>query len=405
MANRARSTHGGARARASAVAGWPAGAGGRARSSSPSCSASTAPITATATAILAPVSSARKRRGHLEVAEDLRRREASRVRISLSRSGSTEASPSSVVTMIGKKQTSAMTTSLGSMPEAEPDHEQRRDDDDRDRLRRDQQRIDGAAEGRREVDRDRAAQRRRRPRRAMPSRTSRPVTSEVVPQQAAVVPQRRGDLVGRGEDRAGRARRAARTAPRSRAGPASSGARAARSCAPSRRDPQGGQRAFAQRDDVGVGAPARAWQRNLDLGHDAPGARREDDDAVAEHHRLLDVVGDEHDRARGSRASASSSQRCISARVIASSAANGSSRASTGLPDSSVRRNDDTLAHAARQLRGPGCVRTRRGRARRTADGPAARAASRDAPARPQRAGRRCRARSATASSRSRWGM
>ena len=42
---------------------------------------------------------------------------------------------------------------------------------------------------------------------------------------------------------------------------------------------------------------------------------------------------------RGSRSSASASQRCICARVSASSAPNGSSRHSTGRPASSVRRN------------------------------------------------------------------
>jgi hypothetical protein len=41
---------------------------------------------------------------------------------------------------------------------------------------------------------------------------------------------------------------------------------------------------------------------------------------------------------RGERPSASSSQRCTSTRVSASRAANGSSKARTGLPDSSVRR-------------------------------------------------------------------
>ena len=42
---------------------------------------------------------------------------------------------------------------------------------------------------------------------------------------------------------------------------------------------------------------------------------------------------------RGSRASVRESQPCISPRVIASSAPNGSSRQSTGFPESSVRRN------------------------------------------------------------------
>ena len=46
----------------------------------------------------------------------MRRRVASKVRISLISSASTAANPASVVTTMGKKDTSAMTTSLGPMP-------------------------------------------------------------------------------------------------------------------------------------------------------------------------------------------------------------------------------------------------------------------------------------------------
>ena len=90
---------------------------------------------------------------------------------------------------------------------------------------------------------------------------------------------------------------------------------------------------------------------------------------------------------RGSRASAPASQSCISARVIASSAPNGSSRHSTGLPDSSVRSERHALAHAAREL-APGARRSKpsrpssansgaRARARRARDAPAMRSAQR----------------------------
>ena len=43
---------------------------------------------------------------------------------------------------------------------------------------------------------------------------------------------------------------------------------------------------------------ARPVQPNLDLGYDAARARRHDHDAVAEHHRLLHVVGNQDHGAR-----------------------------------------------------------------------------------------------------------
>ena len=56
---------------------------------------------------------------------------------------------------------------------------------------------------------------------------------------------------------------------------------------------------LAQRDDSRVGARrAGAAASTAQLGDDAAGPRGEDDDAVGEHERLLDVVGDEQDRAR-----------------------------------------------------------------------------------------------------------
>src|SRR4051794_9757890 len=81
----------------------------------PAHSPKTAPITATATAIFAPL----KKYGRAVGASTRRsvcRRLASRVRIIFSRSGSTERRPSSVLTVIGKKQISAMTASFGPIP-------------------------------------------------------------------------------------------------------------------------------------------------------------------------------------------------------------------------------------------------------------------------------------------------
>ena len=81
----------------------------------PACSANTAPITATATAIFAPVNTPGSAAGSSTCLK-IRVREASNVRISLISSGSTAASPASVVTTIEKNDTSAITTSLGRMP-------------------------------------------------------------------------------------------------------------------------------------------------------------------------------------------------------------------------------------------------------------------------------------------------
>ena len=65
---------------------------------------------------------------------------------------------------------------------------------------------------------------------------------------------------------------------------------------------------------------------------------REHGDAVAEEQRLLDVVRDEQHRLRLVRERAAPATPAARARVIASSAPNGSSSSSTSLPASSVRR-------------------------------------------------------------------
>ena len=58
---------------------------------------------------------------------------------------STEARPCTSPTAIEKKVKSATSTTFGVGPEAEPDHDERRERDDRQRLRGDHQRIDRAA--------------------------------------------------------------------------------------------------------------------------------------------------------------------------------------------------------------------------------------------------------------------
>ena len=229
-------------------------------------------------------------------------REASKVRISLIRSGSTPPSPASVVTTIEKNDTSAITTSLGRIPKPSHNDEHRREIGDRDRLRGDQQRIDGAAQRRREVDRDRAA---RSPatvgQRAIPSSTSLGGDQEVAPQQRAVGVERLGHRVRGGQDQRVGAAEVDVQLPGADQERSSSERRAGqrrRSIAAHAATPSASQRALAQRDDRGIGAPARPRQRDRDLGDDPARTRRHHDDAVGEHDRLLDVVGDQHDRAR-----------------------------------------------------------------------------------------------------------
>ena len=107
----------------------------------------------------------------------------------------------------------------------------------------------------------------------------------------------------------------------------------------SRRHPQRGQRAFAQLDHLEARS-ARAGARAGRRSPPAPGrgaaraARRGRRAATASSTSWVTSS-----TVRGSRASASPSHACACARVSASSAANGSSRHSSGRPASSVRRN------------------------------------------------------------------
>src|ERR1700722_11253312 len=74
-----------------------------------------APITPTASAIRAPLSAAGSAAGS-SPKRNACQRDASSVRSSLGCSGSTAASPSTVVTTTGKKQISAITSSFGNSP-------------------------------------------------------------------------------------------------------------------------------------------------------------------------------------------------------------------------------------------------------------------------------------------------
>ena len=142
-------------------------------------------------------------------------------------------------------------------------------------------------------------------------------------------------------------------------------------------------------------APARAAPRRRDrcggaggggrrqLCHRAPRPRRHHDDAVGEYDGLLDVVRHEQHRARLARRARRASQRCMSARVIASSAPNGSSRQSTGLPASSVRTNATRWRIPPESCGGPRVLEAGEPEARRTA------ARARRAPARAERRGTR----------------
>ena len=78
-------------------------------------SANTAPITDTATAIFAPANTLGSADGN-STWRNVVSLEASKVRITLIRSGSTASSPAVAVTTIEKNDTIATTTSFGSMP-------------------------------------------------------------------------------------------------------------------------------------------------------------------------------------------------------------------------------------------------------------------------------------------------
>ena len=160
---------------------------------------STAPITATATAIFAPREQRRQRGGQLDVAEGLPARGVQRAQeLDLVGVDAAERRRASLTTT-GKKQMRAMIASFGRHAEAEPDHEQRRDDHDRDRLRRHEQRIERRAAASGESGGRRPGRRRPRARRAMPSSTSCAVTTRCPSSRPRSLHSASATSLGRGE--------------------------------------------------------------------------------------------------------------------------------------------------------------------------------------------------------------
>ena len=245
---------------------------------------------------------------------------------------------------------------LGEHAEAPPEDQKRRDHGDRDGLRADRQGIHRAAKDRREMDQHREheaeQQRQQDPEPHLLGRGP-----EVCREQPGVVPHGGGDRVGgRQHEGAVRARidvdlpqrRAAR--PRAEAAAARPGARPGRARRPARAGAcaltlvlaraglqcEQAERALAQGDDSGV---VRARGRSAATSSSSitrPGRG----ERIRRARRAGSPPRRRGSRARrcAARARAPPHQACISARVIASSAPNGSSRHSTGLPESSVRR-------------------------------------------------------------------
>ena len=179
-----------------------------------------------------------------------------------------------------------------------------------------------------------------------------------------------------------------RRAPRRRAAPRAAAAAAIISAAP--------PAPLAQRRRRRVGR-ARGRGARRELGDHAAGPGREDDDAVGQQDGLLDVVGDEQHGARLAASAPARARPASRARVIASSAPNGSSRHRTGLPGQQRAQEGDALAHAAARARGAR-ARSKPSRPKAAKSGCARRARLVARRARPGAApARRCRARSATA--------
>src|SRR3954447_12795014 len=257
----------------------------------PACSASTAPMTATATAIRAPEKSAGRAAG-ASTRRNVAQREAPSVVMSLRRDGSTDASPSSAVTVTGKKQTSATIASLGASPKpsqatssgatmtigmvcdaTSSGYTARRSTGER------WMAVAHATPPRWASRRRGAPWRRSCAGRARAGRS--PPTARRRPRAARAGRRRRSR---RGRHRAP-TRRGGRRGRRGRRGG-------------SRRRPQGLEDALAQRDELGVGSSSRAARPDLERRQHPARPRREDDDAVGEDERLLDVVRHEQDGAR-----------------------------------------------------------------------------------------------------------
>ena len=309
-----------------------------------------------------------------------------------------------MVTTIEKNETSAITTSFGRMPKPSQNASTGANTADRDRLRGDDQRIDGPAQRRREVDRDRQ-HRSDGDRHQDPEQHLLRGDQEVAPQQRAVVVQR---LARPGGARAGSARRS----PPLRS-TYSSQIPISASSSSGGRQPSG--RRLTSRTPSAAKARSRSSRRRESVRRRGRGTATSISpprgpgrgDITTTRSPSITASSTSwvtRTTVRGSLASTCESQPCISWRVIASSAANGSSSASTGLPGQQRAQERDALAHAARQLRRPRRARTAPARtARATAPRPCA-----------PRARETPRARSASpalsialshGSSRSRWGI
>ena len=117
------------------------------------------------------------------------------------------------------------------------------------------------------------------------------------------------------------------------------GARGARASSRLRPSPARPAPARAGRSPRGRCGRAGAASSTSSCAITRPGLGESTATRSASSDRLLDVVGHEHDRPRLAREGPARATPASRARVIASSAPNGSSRHSTGLPESSVRRN------------------------------------------------------------------
>ena len=171
--------------------------------------------------------------------------------------------------------------------------------------------------------------------------------------------------------------------------------RAARRRAAGRRRPAGASRRRARRSSRPLPAPPVARSRAATNAGSATASARGSERGAGERDLGDDAAraaatapgpgrrGRAPPRRRGSRAStvrpsaasAPASHSCISARVIASSEANGSSSSSTGLPASSVRANATRWRIPPESSRGR-AARTRRARSGRTAAAASARASA-----------------------------
>ena len=279
-------------------------------------------------------------------------------------------------------------------PKAPPEDEQRRDHGDRDRLRADGERVDGAAQRRREVDRTASAK-------PTASASSSPsTTSSAVTVSSPTAGRRcstaRRDACGAGSTSVFDAPRGRHTAPTRRAAgreqqrqrrqqPARRRAAARRRRAHDalRRASAPSARSRSATTSASVRARGRASATSSSADH-ATGPRREHEHAVGEQDRLLDVVGDEHDRARLARERRREPGLHLRAgdrveraeRLVEAQQRLARRAACAGTPRAGACR---------RRARAGGRARSRPARARRTARPPAPRAGARESPRDAQR--------------------